>query len=122
MDLTNTTNNNIFNLPDYVTQIFGYAGGVSVCVQEVPQFIKIIKTKSTGDLSLFGLFLRFFSGLLWITYGVMLFELPIIISNGFYLTLALIIIIYKIYYDKKDKEKKDDPVLENLQSVVDNTK
>ena len=52
----------------------------------------------------------------------MLFELPIIISNVFYLTLALIIIIYKIYYDKKDKEKKDDPVLENLQSVVDNTK
>lgn len=114
MELTNTTNNNIFKIPDYVTQIVGYAGGLMVCTQELPQFIKIMKTKSTGDLSLCGLFLRLFSGLLWLTYGIMLLEYPIIISNGFYLTLAIIIIISKMYYDKEDKVKKDDPVLENL--------
>ena len=118
MDLTNTTNNNIFNIPEYITQIFGYAGGLTVCIQELPQFFKIIKTKSTNDLSLCGLFLRLFSGILWMTYGIMLFELPIIISNGFYLTLAIVIIIFKMYYDKQNKEKKDDPVLENLKSVL----
>ena len=114
MDITNTTGNNIFNIPTYITQIIGYAGGLTVCIQELPQFIKIIKTKSTGDLSLAGLFFRLFSGILWITYGIMLFELPIIISNGFYLTLAIIIIVFKMYYDQQNKEKKEDPTLENL--------
>ena len=60
------TNNQI---PDYVSHIFGYLCGIMVCIQEVPQFIKIIRTKSTDDLSIIGLILRCISGVIWFIYG-----------------------------------------------------
>ena len=107
MDFTIANNITITNnqIPDYVSQIFGYLGGIMVCIQEVPQFIKIIRTKSTDDLSIIGLILRCISGIIWFIYGFLLMELPILLCNSIYTTLGFIILIFKIHYDKKNKNK-----------------
>lgn len=107
MDFTIDNNITITNnqIPDYVSQIFGYLGGIMVCIQEVPQFIKIIRTKSTDDLSIIGLILRCISGVIWFIYGFLLMELPILLCNSIYTTLGFIILFFKIHYDKKNKNK-----------------
>ena len=44
----------------------------------------------------------------------MLFEYPIIISSSLFNIRIIIIIYYKIYYDKQNKKEKDDPVFERF--------
>lgn len=67
-------------------------------VSFVPQVIKTWKTKSARDLSL-GMYLVFCTGVtLWLTYGFIKFDLPIILSNIVTLALALILLIMKLRY------------------------
>ncbi len=61
-----------------------------------PQVIKVYKTRMTRDLSL-GSFIILFSGLaLWLIYGLLLGDLPIIFGNGCACAMAGYIIIMKI--------------------------
>jgi MtN3 and saliva related transmembrane protein len=63
-----------------------------------PQLLKVLKTKSTKDISL-GM-ISIFSGsiFLWLVYGILLKNSPIIIANFFGFIQSLIILVYKIKY------------------------
>jgi MtN3 and saliva related transmembrane protein len=64
----------------------------------IPQAIKVIRTKHTKDISL-GMYIIFEIGLiLWLTYGIMLNNIPIIIANVFSLIFSTIILFLKIKY------------------------
>jgi MtN3 and saliva related transmembrane protein len=76
----------------------GLAAGALTTVSLVPQVTKICKTKSAKDVSL-GMFVAFCIGVaLWLTYGVMQTDLPIIVWNGITLVLALAIVVMKLKY------------------------
>jgi len=82
---------------DYVT-IIGFIGATLTTSSLVPQVIKIWKTKSTNDISLW-MFVLFGIGILfWFTYGILLKAWPIIIANIFTLTSVSIILFFKIKY------------------------
>ena len=64
----------------------------------VPQVIKTWKTKSTADLSL-GMFSLLVTGvLLWLTYGIIRADTPLIVANAASLFLCTIILVFKIKY------------------------
>ena len=63
-------------------------GGVSL----FPQVLKVIKTKSTKDISREMILILAGSIFLWLIYGILLSNLPIIIANFFGLIQALIIL------------------------------
>lgn len=64
----------------------------------LPQVIKIVKTKHTKDISLL-MYIIFMAGvLLWLFYGILLKEPPIIIGNGITLILVMIVLLFKIRY------------------------
>ena len=67
-------------------------GGVSL----FPQVLKVIKTKSTKDISREMILILAGSIFLWLIYGILLSNLPIIIANFFGLIQALIILFFKI--------------------------
>jgi MtN3 and saliva related transmembrane protein len=67
-------------------------GGISL----FPQVLKVLKTKSTKDISREMILLLAGSILLWLVYGILQYNLPIIIANFFGLIQALIILLYKI--------------------------
>ncbi len=78
--------------------IFGYIAGALTTISFVPQVIKAWKTKSTRDISL-GMFLIFTLGvLLWLVYGILRFDLPIIAANSVTVTLALLILMMKLRF------------------------
>ena len=64
----------------------------------VPQVLKSMKTKSAKDLS-FGTSAMLCGGvLLWLIYGILNRDLPIILSNALTLVLATTLLVLKIRY------------------------
>ena len=72
--------------------------GVITGLANIPQIIKIFKTKSAKDLSLITNTIFFLSSIVWLLYGLQLINYPLIIANIIYiLTYSLIIIGFFIY-------------------------
>ena len=63
-----------------------------------PQAIKTIKTKDTKSLSLIMYVIMTIGIVLWLSYGILLKDLPIIIANTVTLIFAGIILVLKIKY------------------------
>ncbi|GAA4180582.1 SemiSWEET transporter [Sphingobacterium ginsenosidimutans] len=83
--------------------LLGIAAGILTSVAMLPQLIKVIKEKNVGDLS-WVMILVLICGLsLWVWYGVLKNELPIILSNAFaVLVNSCLFICYFLYKDNSD--------------------
>jgi len=85
---------------DAVT-ILGLLAAALTTVAFLPQVIKNWKTRSAGDLS-FGTFGLFTAGLvLWLIYGLMINNIPIIASNVVTLALNLVNLVQMVKYRKR---------------------
>ncbi|MBU2540768.1 MAG: SemiSWEET transporter [Candidatus Omnitrophica bacterium] len=78
--------------------IIGLIAGSLCTISFLPQVIRIFKTKRTKDLSLITFSVFSLGVLLWLIYGILIGELPIILANTATLALALLIVIMKIKY------------------------
>lgn len=84
-------------------ELVGSIAAFLTTVAFVPQAYKVYKTNQTKDLSLF-LFLIFSLGVfMWLIYGIMKEDLPIIIANSITLFLSLYILYKKISIDNSKK-------------------
>lgn len=82
---------------EYYT-IIGLAAGFCTTIAFLPQAVKTWKTKSAKDLSL-GMYSIFCTGVvLWLTYGIIISDLPIILTNLATLTLAISILYFKLSF------------------------
>jgi len=82
---------------DNVTLI-GLAAAFLTTLAFLPQVIKVWRTRSTKDISLLT-FLCFCSGvILWLIYGIIINNLPLIAANGVTLILSGTILIFKLRY------------------------
>lgn len=81
--------------------ILGLIAGGITSVAMLPQFIKVLKDKDVEDLSLV-MILTLISGLsLWVWYGFLKDELPIILSNAFAVLVNICLLIAYFVYRKK---------------------
>jgi MtN3 and saliva related transmembrane protein len=81
----------------YITAI-GLGAAFCTTIAFLPQVIKTWTTRSTKDISL-GMFLIFTIGiLLWLIYGLLVRDVPLIAANAVTLLLASIILGFKIRY------------------------
>ncbi|MEM2121150.1 MAG: SemiSWEET transporter [Candidatus Woesearchaeota archaeon] len=78
--------------------IIGFLAAACSTISFLPQAIKTIRTKSTKDLSLGTYFLITTGISLWLIYGILLKDLPIITANGIALVFAMTILIMIIKY------------------------
>ncbi|MGB6082716.1 SemiSWEET transporter [Moheibacter sp.] len=82
--------------------IVGSAAGILTSVSMIPQLIKVLREKNVEDLSA-GMLIVLISGLsLWVWYGIMKGEWPIILSNAFAVLVNLWLGICLIYYRKNN--------------------
>lgn len=80
--------------------VLGIIAGVLTSISMIPQLIKVIKEKNVDDISLVML-LVLISGLsLWVWYGCMKNELPIILSNAFAVLVNISLLICYMIYKK----------------------
>lgn len=81
--------------------ILGLVAGGITSVAMLPQLIKVIREKDVGDLS-WVMILFLISGLsLWVWYGILKEELPIILSNGFAVLVNICLLVFYLIYRKK---------------------
>lgn len=81
-----------------IVAILGFVAGTLTTIALLPQVIKVWKLKETRDLSLLMYIILCIGVILWIVYGIMLSELPIIFANGVTLMLLLSILFLKLKY------------------------
>jgi MtN3 and saliva related transmembrane protein len=78
------------------SSLVALTAGTLTTIAFVPQVVRAWRTQSVDDLSL-GMLLTFNAGVaLWITYGVMVREPPMILTNGVTLFLALMLLGMKL--------------------------
>ncbi len=77
--------------------IFGVAAAIVGIVSFVPQAYKIFKTRKTKDLSLPMWILQVIAFALWVTYGAVSGNWPIIVPNSILFLLSCLILGMKIF-------------------------
>lgn len=81
-----------------ISTIIGLFAGTLATISFLPQVIKAWKSKQTKDISL-PMYILFVIGVsLWLIYGLMINELPVILANAVTLILAGIILTLKLKY------------------------
>lgn len=78
--------------------MIGLVAGILTTSSLLPQLLKTIKTRSSGDLSLVMLLMFWIGIVCWLVYGMMVNEWPIIASNSVTLVMVSILVICKIRY------------------------
>ena len=78
--------------------LLGLLAGALTTISFIPQVIQVIKTKSTADISAWMFIILTTGVFLWLVYGILIEDLPLLIANLITFILASIILVYKIKY------------------------
>jgi MtN3 and saliva related transmembrane protein len=87
----------------YVTAL-GYLAALASMASFVPQAWKIIQTRKTKDISVGMYLLTVAAFALWLMFGLVQRQWPLVVSNGVCLTLSLFILAMTLF-PKAEKEK-----------------
>jgi MtN3 and saliva related transmembrane protein len=82
------------------TTALGLTAATLTTCSFVPQLTKVWRTKSAEDLS-YGMFSAFSLGIsLWLLYGLLRGDVPVIAANGITLVLSVAILVLKARYSR----------------------
>ena len=87
--------------------VLGYAAAVLSTVSFAPQAWKIIRSRKTHDISLGMYVLTVAAFALWLAFGILKREWPLVFSNGICLMLSGFILMMKILPASKRKTVAD---------------
>jgi MtN3 and saliva related transmembrane protein len=91
------------------TQIVGIVAGILTASSLLPQVIKTLKEKKAAEVSK-GMLLTLMSGVaLWIYYGILREDMPIIVTNCFSLTVNIAMMVLRVKYGDKEEKKALSP-------------
>tara|TARA_A100000164_G_C21621317_1_gene636727 strand:- start:441 stop:704 length:264 start_codon:yes stop_codon:yes gene_type:complete len=83
---------------NFILKYIGFFAAFCTTLAFFPQAVKVWKTKSTKDISLY-MFVIFTIGVVsWLIYGIIISDLPIVLANAVTLILSLFILSYKLKY------------------------
>jgi len=81
-----------------IVQLLGLAAGMLTTIAFLPQVIKTWRSRSAKDLSL-GMFSLFCLGVaMWLAYGILVQDLPVIAANMLTLMLASTLLFFKLRF------------------------
>ncbi|MFA9187620.1 SemiSWEET transporter [Flavobacterium sp. FBOR7N2.3] len=81
--------------------VLGFSAGICVTISVIPQIWKVWKTKKVKDISLLTFSILTFGIAMWVVYGVLKNDLPIIVTNSISLSLNIVMVYFIIYYEKE---------------------
>ncbi|MBK8395302.1 MAG: SemiSWEET transporter [Leptospiraceae bacterium] len=76
--------------------LIGYLAATLTTISFLPQVIRVVLTKKTEDISRNMYILLNIGICLWLTYGIMKMDLPIILANGITFVFSFTILIFKL--------------------------
>ncbi|MCG2792592.1 MAG: SemiSWEET transporter [Weeksellaceae bacterium] len=82
-------------------KILGIIAGVLTSVAMMPQLIKVLREKKAEDVSIVMLLVLIVGLSLWVWYGILRDDLPIILANGFSVLVNLTLLISCLIFKRK---------------------
>ena len=82
-----------------MTQWVGIGAGILTAFSMLPQLIKVIKEKKAEDISIVMVLVLIGGLIMWIVYGVMKEDWPLIITNSFSVLVNSLLLIFRIKYN-----------------------
>ena len=82
-----------------ISEIVGYGACVAMVLGYLPQAIRTIRTRSTDDIALVTFLLMGIGGFLFLVQGILIHNMPLLITNMITATCSAIIFGIKIYND-----------------------
>ena len=83
--------------------IIGFTAGILTSISMIPQLIKVLWKKEVADLSWLMICVLLAGVSLWVYYGILKNEWPIILSNGLSVIINLTLLICVFCYQKKER-------------------
>lgn len=80
----------------------GLAAGFLTSVAVLPQVVRTWRTKHARDISIWQPLILIVGMLLWLIYGLMLHDLPLIAANSFSIACYLFLLGMKVFYDRRE--------------------
>lgn len=80
----------------------GFVAGTLTSLAAIPQVIKTLKTRHVRDISIWQPLLLSVGVALWMIYGILISDLPLIVANITPLVCNLLLTGMKIYYGRND--------------------
>nr|WP_211230884.1 SemiSWEET transporter [Chitinilyticum aquatile] len=81
--------------------MLGLAAAICTTVAFVPQVWQVWRSRSAKDISL-GMYLIFITGVaLWLVYGILGRDLPLILANSVTLLLAGSVLVMKLVFERR---------------------
>jgi len=91
------------------TDLLGYCAAALTTLSFVPQALLTLRTRNVAGISL-GMYSAFTAGVaLWLAYGLMLGEWPIVVANLLTLILASVILGLKVMVDRERRANSSKP-------------
>lgn len=82
----------------------GLVAGLLTSIAAIPQVIKTLQTRHVRDISIWQPLLLAFGVALWMLYGILINDFPLIIANITPLICNVVLTGMKIRYGKEDVE------------------
>jgi len=86
----------------------GLVAGALTSVAVIPQVVRTFRTRHARDISVWQPVLLDIGMFLWLIYGILLNDLPLILANAFSIVCNTLLIYMKIYFGEGDNQKKND--------------
>ena len=83
--------------------VIGLVAGTLTSLATIPQVIKTLKTRHVRDISIWQPLLITIGVALWMIYGILIYDLPLIIANITPLVCNALLTGMKIYYGRSDR-------------------
>lgn len=81
----------------------GLAAGFLTSIAVIPQVFRTWRTRHARDISIWQPLILIAGMLLWLIYGLLLNDLPLIAANSFSISCYLVLLGMKIVYDRRER-------------------
>lgn len=81
----------------------GLVAGTLTSIASIPQVIKTLQTRHVRDISVWQPLLLSFGVALWMIYGILISDLPLILANITPLVCNIILTAMKLRYGREDR-------------------
>lgn len=82
---------------------YGLAAGFLTSIAVIPQVVRTWRIKHARDISIWQPLILIAGMILWLIYGLLLRDLPLIAANAFSISCYLVLLGMKIVYDRRER-------------------
>ena len=82
--------------------LLGLVAGTLTSIAAIPQLVKTLRTRHARDISIWQPLLLAFGLSLWLIYGMLIHDLPLVLANIVPLICNIMLTILKVHYRNND--------------------